>query len=127
MRRTVLSAIALACTAVLASTVPAFADGTTPTAAPSTAPSQAPSDAAPSAEPSQGNEPSQGTEPTVAPTPVPGGEVSVVPSGAPDTGEVSTSTKSGSDSGLIAGGTAAAFAVGGAAFFVVRRRRATGE
>lgn len=121
MRRTVLSAIALACTAVLASTVPAFADGTTPTAAPSTAPSQAPSEAAPSAEPSQG------TEPTVAPTPVPGDEVSVVPSGAPDTGEVSTSTKSGSDNGLIAGGTAAAFAVGGAAFFVVRRRRATGE
>ncbi|KIF67372.1 hypothetical protein HY68_33275, partial [Streptomyces sp. AcH 505] len=32
MRRTVPFAIALACTAVLASTVPAFADGPTPSA-----------------------------------------------------------------------------------------------
>ncbi|MCX4560041.1 Tat pathway signal sequence domain protein [Streptomyces phaeochromogenes] len=127
MRRTVLSAIALACTAVLAGTVPAFADGSTPTVAPSAAPSQGTGDTAPTPAPSKPAETAPTVAPSAAPSQAPGDEVSVVPSGAPDTGEVSTSTKSGSDSGMIAGGAAAAFAVGGAAFFVVRRRRATGE
>lgn len=50
MRRTILSAVALACTAVLAGTAPAFADDPTPapsapataTPSPTTAPSEAP-------------------------------------------------------------------------------------
>ncbi|MEV7691062.1 sortase-dependent protein [Streptomyces bungoensis] len=124
MRSTVLSATALACAAVLASTVPASAhDRTaspspvpTSTTAPSTRPSRAPS-----------------ATPTRAATPVPSaapgrkrGQVAVVPSGAPDTGVVPESRASGPDGGLIGGGAAGAVAVGGAAFLVVRRRRATG-
>lgn len=121
MRRTVLSALALACTAVLAGTVPAFADDTSPTPGTGTK--------APSAVPAATTAPTRGEssteEPTQAPTKAPGrGEVSAVPSGAPDTGVASTG--SGSDSGLIGGGAAAVFAMGGAAVYVVRRRRATG-
>ncbi|GHA61681.1 hypothetical protein GCM10010372_71760 [Streptomyces tauricus] len=124
MRRTVLSALALACTAVLASTVPAFADGTSPTPAPASV--------KPTAEPT---EPTTGTEaPTTEPSVAPGdptkapaeSEVSVVPSGAPDTGEVTTGSDSGGEGALIGTGAAAAFALGGAAVYVVRRRRATG-
>ncbi|MGW0573789.1 MULTISPECIES: Tat pathway signal sequence domain protein [Streptomyces] len=123
MRRTVLSALALACTAVLASTVPAFADGTSPTPAPaSVKPTAEPTEAAPAP---AGSKPV--TEPSTAPTKAPSdGEVSVVPSGAPDTGEVSTGSQSGGDAGLIGTGAAAAFTLGGAAVYVVRRRRATG-
>lgn len=124
MRSTVLSATALACAAVLAGTVPAFADGRTAspspvptsTTAPSTRPSQAPS-----------------ATPTRAASPVPStapgrrrGQVAVVPSGAPDTGVVPESRASGPDGALIGGSAAGALLVGGAAFLVVRRRRATG-
>ncbi|MET9552009.1 sortase-dependent protein [Streptomyces sp. NPDC006645] len=126
MRRTVLSALVLASTAVLAGAVPAFADDATPSAAPSRpststpptdeagqAPSAAPSqktpDRGPSAVPSRGDAPAQ---------------VAVVPEGAPDTGVGPASARSGSaDSVLIGTGAAALFA-GGAGVFVVRRRRA---
>lgn len=124
MRRTVLSAMAFASTAVLAGAVPAFADDATPSAVPSTrptaeaTPSQAPSEA-PSAAPA----PAESTEPTRAPSAP--GQVAVVPEGAPDTGVVPVSAGSGTDGALIGTG-AAALAVGGAAFVVVRRRRATG-
>lgn len=112
MRRTVLSALALACTAVLAVTVPASAD-TSPTTVPATK--------APSPEPATGQVPRESAEQTDAPGT---GEVSVVPGGAPDTGV--PSADSGAEGGLIGGGAAAVFAAGGAAFYVVRRRRATG-
>ncbi|MEW2133182.1 sortase-dependent protein [Streptomyces sp. NPDC005435] len=152
MRRTVLSATAAACVAVLASTVPAFAHGATPTARPS-----APSTAVPSARPSApgGAEPSAvptrvpsavptrvpsavpsavpGRKPGGVPAPVPSavpgkgrGQVSVVPSGAPDTGVTTASDDSDWSATLIGGSTAGALAVGGAAVFLVRRRRATG-
>ncbi|KIF67373.1 hypothetical protein HY68_33275, partial [Streptomyces sp. AcH 505] len=52
------------------------------------------------------------------------GEVSVVPSGAPDTGVATAPAGSGTTEGLIGAG-AAALVAGGAAVFVVRRRRAT--
>jgi hypothetical protein len=100
VRRTVLSAVALAATAVLAGTAPAFADGTSPT-------------------------PSTTAAGTVDPN-SDASQVAAVPAGAPDTGATSTSTDSGAPGALIGGGAAAAFAVGGAALFVVRRRRATG-
>ncbi|MGW1622157.1 sortase-dependent protein, partial [Streptomyces sp. NPDC002172] len=80
MRRTVLSATALACTAVLAGTVPAFADSTTPSPVPTVAQSAEPS-AVPSEAPS--------AEPTRAATPAPtrdSRQVAEVPQGAPDTG-----------------------------------------
>ncbi|WP_328785952.1 Tat pathway signal sequence domain protein [Streptomyces canus] len=112
MRRTVLSAVALAATAVLGGTAPAFADGTSPT--PST--TAAPADQATPASSAAGT-----TDPNSDPT-----QVATVPAGAPDTGVTSTSTDSGTPGALIGGGAAAAFAVGGAALFVVRRRRATG-
>ncbi|MGP4043985.1 sortase-dependent protein [Streptomyces sp. 2A115] len=121
MRRTVLSAMALGFTAVLAGTVPAFADGATPTPVPATkAPvpsaSLPPADSvAPTSVPS--------AEPTLAPTE---GEVSVVPSGAPDTGVAPESAQSGAEGGLIGGGAAAVLVGGGAAVYLVRRRRATG-
>ncbi|MFI9760655.1 sortase-dependent protein [Streptomyces sp. NPDC051963] len=123
MRRTVLSVLALACTAVLAGTGPALADETSPaprSAAPSAAPTR---DARESAEPTQAPSPvpsDPGTEPTRAPS----GQVPVVPSGAPDTGVAAED--SGPGAGVIGGGTAAAIGLGGAAVFVVRRRRATG-
>ncbi|MDX3225681.1 sortase-dependent protein [Streptomyces sp. ME19-01-6] len=129
MRRTVLSAVALACTAVLASTVPAFADEATP------APTKAPTTAVPTPR----------EEPTKAPatqapadaTPAPRDEkahkrpskpqVREVPKGAPNTGVTAEeSSDSGTDAGLIGGGAAAVLVAGGAAVFVVRRRRATG-
>ncbi|WP_371668883.1 Tat pathway signal sequence domain protein [Streptomyces sp. NBC_00289] len=128
MRRTVLSVMALACTAVLAGTVPAFADGASPV--PSTRPSGtvAPDSATPvpSAEPTRAATPGSGADPTTAASPAPS-QVSVVPSTAPDTGVVPPSQHSGAQAGAIGGGAAAALAVGGAAVFVVRRRRATGE
>jgi len=126
MRRTVLSAMALACTAVLASTVPAFADATTPSPAPTVKPTEATSPSpVPSAKPTGGTSPSPvpSAEPTRATSP---SEVAVVPSGAPDTGVAPESSQSGAEGGLIAGGAAAVFAGGGAAVFLVRRRRATG-
>lgn len=121
MRRTLLSAVALACLAVPVGTVSASAAGTTPSARPSatTAP-------APSAEPTR----APGGE-TRTPSPVPSrpstrGQVAVVPNGAPDTGVAPASTGSGSQSTLIGGGAAAVLVGGGAAVLLVRRRRATG-
>ncbi|MEU6848499.1 sortase-dependent protein, partial [Actinacidiphila alni] len=82
MRRTVLSAVALACTAVLAGSVPAFADGASPTPSPtvsqtaSTAPSKAPG-AAPTAVPSDAPGTAAPAESTAP------GQVAAVPQGAP--------------------------------------------
>lgn len=131
MRRTVLSALVLTATAVLAGAAPAFADGGTPSPVPATRASDAASPV-PTTRPS--TEPATG--PTVAPSardasPVPtrdakGGQVSVVPRGAAETGVTAESSGSGDTAGLIGGGAAAALVAGGGAFFVVRRRRATG-
>jgi hypothetical protein len=132
MRRTVLNATAAACVAVLASTVPAFAHGES--ASPTTRPSatsepsarpSAPASTEPSAVPTR--KPSRTATP--APTAVPSegrGQVGAVPSGAPNTGVTTGSNGSGSDGMLISGGAAGALAVGGAAVFLVRRRRVTG-
>lgn len=127
MRRTVLSAVTLACTAVLVGTVPAFADGGTPApAAPRQAPSAVPSQAARAATP---------VPPAAAPTEAAGrGQVAVVPKGAPDTGVVVSSSGTGTgtgswtrtEGGLAGGGAAAVLVAAGATVFVVRRRRATG-
>ncbi|MDX2523187.1 sortase-dependent protein [Streptomyces europaeiscabiei] len=123
MRRTVLSAAALAFTAVLATALPAFADDTSPTVAPQEA------SAAPSTVPSPATEPPSSAEPTRAPNdgdagPVPS-QVSVVPSGAPDTG--ATPEWEGSGSAVLAGtGATAVLLGGGAAVVLVRRRRANG-
>ncbi|MYV38342.1 Tat pathway signal sequence domain protein [Streptomyces sp. SID1328] len=131
MRRTVLSATATACIAVLASTVPAFADGanSSPTPRPvGSGPSARPS-APPSAEPSAVPTRMPGRAATPVPSVAPSeghGQVGVVPSGAPDTGVVTGSAGSGSDGMLIGGSSAGALAVGGAVVFLVRRRRATG-
>lgn len=138
MRRTVLSALALAGTAVLAGAVPAFADGEAPSQVPTTRPvddtkpSAVPSEATPSKAPETG--PSKATD-TRTPSAVPPrdkrderderGQVGVRPEGAPDTGVAPVSAESGGD-GMLIGTGAAAFAAGGAALFVVRRRRATG-
>jgi hypothetical protein len=125
MRRTVLSAAALACVAVLAGTVPAFADGT-PSPVPSTRPGAT---RAPSPVPSErsGGTQAPSTRPSAVPSKVPGrGQVAVVPRGAANTGVASGSDSSGSDGALIGGGVAGAAALGGAAFLVIRRRRVTG-
>lgn len=135
MRRTVLSALALAGTAVLAGAVPAFADGEAPSQVPTTRPaddtkpSAVPSEATPSKAPETG--PSKAPE-TRTPSAAPPrdkrderGQVGVRPEGAPDTGVAPVSAESGGD-GMLIGTGAAAFAAGGAALFVVRRRRATG-
>lgn len=119
MRRTVPKIMTLACTAVLVSAVPAFADGVsaTPSASPTRASSAAPTEK-PGVEPSRGT----GVRPTRAPAP---SGVSVVPSGAPDTG-VRAASGSGTEGGLIGGAAAAVLLAGGGAVLVVRRRRATG-
>ncbi|MGW5608446.1 sortase-dependent protein [Streptomyces sp. NPDC003753] len=129
MRRTVLSAMALACTAVLAGTVPAFAHGASPsptvpaaTASPSTAPERT---AAPTAAPERTAAPTAARAvPSAAPTRA-RGQVSVVPSGAPDTGVTAGTSRSVSP-GLIGAGAGLVLVGGGAAVHVVRRRRATG-
>ncbi|MFB9351167.1 sortase-dependent protein [Streptomyces heliomycini] len=117
MRRTVLSATALACTAVLASTTPALADSPSPVPAATVAPSEssAPADATePSPVPAEDDAPDRSTAP---------GEVAVVPSGAPDTGVASA--ESGADGALIGGSGVAVLTAGRAAVLLVRRRRAT--
>ncbi|MDK1342147.1 sortase-dependent protein [Streptomyces sp. 378] len=140
MRRTVLSALALTATAVLMGTGPAFADG-------ATTPSPVPSPAAPTTQPAESAEPTREAAPTpapaedeptrtAAPTPAPAedeptrapadDQVSVRPSGAPDTGVTAASPASGSDGTAIGAGAAAVLALGGGTVFVVRRRRATG-
>ncbi|MFE9706143.1 sortase-dependent protein [Streptomyces sp. NPDC005930] len=123
MRRTILSAVALACTAVLAGTAPAFADG--PTAAPS-----APAESAPGTgtEPTEAPTPSASVppaEPTRAPAPAPAdGQVSAVPEGAADTGVATSADGTGTDGGLIGAGAGGVLLAGGAVVLVVRRRRA---
>ncbi|MGC9497685.1 sortase-dependent protein [Streptomyces sp. WG7] len=127
MRRTILSAVALACTVVLAGTAPAFADDPTPV------PSKPPATDAPSSgtEPSEAgvpvpsvSAPAPVAEPSQAPAPAPAeGQVSAVPEGAPNTGVTATES-SGTDEGLIGAGAGAVLVAGGAVLFVVRRRRA---
>ncbi|MEV5164568.1 sortase-dependent protein [Streptomyces werraensis] len=122
MRRNVLSAAALACTAVLATAVPAFADGPSPvpdtTAAPTDSGEQA-AETGPSPVPSDRG----AAEATPAPAPAEDTDgVTVVPRGAPDTGDAPVAGQSGGDGLLIGGGAAAVLAAGGAAVFVVRRR-----
>ncbi|MFI8209531.1 sortase-dependent protein [Streptomyces werraensis] len=120
MRRNVLSAAALACTAVLAIAVPAFADGPSPvpdtTAAPTDSGEQA-AETGPSPVPSDRG----AAEATPAPAEDTDG-VTVVPRGAPDTGDAPVAGQSDGDGLLIGGGAAAVLAAGGAAVFVVRRR-----
>ncbi|WP_217163468.1 Tat pathway signal sequence domain protein [Streptomyces sp. AC512_CC834] len=118
MRRTILSAVALACTVVLAGTAPAFADD------PSPVPS-APAESAPSEAPTPSAS-APASEPTQAPAPVPptDGQVSVVPEGAADTGVAAPSDTAGTDEGLIGAGAGGVLLAGGAVLFVVRRRRA---
>ena len=133
MRRTALSITGLACAAVLAGAVPAFADGTpttqpTPTAS---VPASAEPTEAPSATPTREPSTVPSGEPTAVPSAVPTrdsgrGQVSAVPQGAPDTGVTGASSGSGSYAGPIGGGLAALLVAGGGAVFVVRRRRATG-
>ncbi|MGI5427217.1 sortase-dependent protein [Streptomyces sp. CA-179760] len=129
MRRTVLSALALAGTAVLLGTGPAFADGgNSPSPVPSATPATTPQPEA-SAEPTRApaDTDSTPTAPKPEPTRAPAeDQVSVRPGGAPDTGVTPGSSSSGSDGTAIGAGAAAAFALGGTAVFVVRRRRATG-
>jgi hypothetical protein len=111
--------MALACTAVLASTVPAFADGPSPVPAATVTPSESPAtdDATdPSPVPAESDAPDRSAVP---------GEVTVVPSGAPDTGVAPASAESGADGALTGGSAAAVLAAGGAAVLLVRRRRAT--
>ncbi|MFJ4688091.1 sortase-dependent protein [Streptomyces sp. NPDC091377] len=103
MRRTVLSAAALVCTAVLAISAPAWA--TAPTTGGSSDPTPSvsvpPSDEkTPTPSPTKPSPTDVGATPTVEPsaerpTPAPStppqdGQVSVVPSGAPDTGVLPT-------------------------------------
>ncbi|MET4927021.1 Tat pathway signal sequence domain protein [Streptomyces sp. PSRA5] len=129
MRRTVLSAMALASAAVLASAMPAFADDASPSQAPSTPPTAAATPAAtPSVAPADGSaEPTTAQTPSAVPPKVKApGQVAVVPEGAPDTGVASASGESGSADGVLIGTGAAALFAGGATVFVVRRRRATG-
>ncbi|MFC8405579.1 sortase-dependent protein [Streptomyces griseoincarnatus] len=120
MRRNVLSAAALACTAVLAIAMPAFADDPSPVPDTTAA-------ATDSAEQADGTGPSPvpsdrgASEATPAPAEDTDG-VTVVPRGAPDTGDAPVAEQSGGDGLLVGGGAAAVLAAGGAAVFVVRRR-----
>lgn len=119
MRRTILTAVALACTAVLAGTAPAFADGgRTPAPA-------APAESAPSRDTGRTEatpEPSVSV-PAERPTRAPAdGQVSVVPRGAADTGVVTPSDATGTEEGVIGAGAGVLLA-GGAVLLVVRRRR----
>ncbi|MFJ9739794.1 sortase-dependent protein [Streptomyces sp. NPDC101166] len=110
--RTGLGALAVAGAALLATAVPASADGTGPTTVPT----------APVADAS--------AVPTPAPEPTTDsshrGQVGVVPRGAADTGEVATSQDSTGEAGVIGAGVAAVFLAGGAGMYFVRRQRTTG-
>ncbi|MFD6190247.1 LPXTG cell wall anchor domain-containing protein [Streptomyces sp. NPDC060275] len=123
MRRTILSAVALACTVVLAGTAPAFADDPSPVpSAPAESvpsPGTGPTDATPVPSVS-----APATKPAEVPAPAPAdGQVSVVPEGAADTG-VAPSDPTGTDEGLIGASAGGVLLAGGAVLFVVRRRRA---
>ncbi|MEU7383189.1 sortase-dependent protein [Streptomyces sp. NPDC042207] len=118
MRRTILTFAAVACTAVLAGTAPAFAQD-----APSPVPTRA---ATPSPVPTRAATPAPAApadEPTRAPA---RGQVRAVPAGAPDTGVTTPAQDSGSRDGLIGGGAGMALVVAGGAVLVVRKRRTTG-
>ncbi|GGY19617.1 Tat pathway signal sequence domain protein [Streptomyces djakartensis] len=125
MRRTLLSALALAGTAVLVGTGPAFASGTT-------TPSPVPATDAPTVQPTKSAAPTAGDEPdrpvpSAEPTRAPAeDQVAVRPSGAPDTGVTAQSAGSGADGTAIGAGAAAVLALGGGTVLVVRRRRAPG-
>ncbi|MFF0535675.1 sortase-dependent protein [Streptomyces coelicoflavus] len=127
MRRTILSAVALACTALLAGTAPAFADDPTPV--PSAPAESAP---VPGAEPTEATGASPvpsvsvpAEEPTRAPAPATGdGQVSVVPEGAADTGVAASEDPAGNGTGLVGAGAGGVLVAGGAVLLVVRRRRA---
>lgn len=124
MRRTTLGSLTLAGTAVLAAAVPAFASSPSAVPVESLPPTSAPSSPDVTvSEPAE--EPNEAT-PSVSQVPTEG-QVSVVPSGAADTG-VSTadSASSGSGGALVGGGAAAAALAGGATVLVVRRRGANG-
>ncbi|MFF9125461.1 sortase-dependent protein [Streptomyces sp. NPDC014889] len=116
MRRTILTAAAVACTAVLAGTAPAFAAGDAPSPVPTRA-------ATPSPVPTRAATPAPAAEPTRAPA---RGQVRAVPAGAPDTGVTTPAQDSGSRDGLIGGGAGMALVVAGGAVLVVRKRRTTG-
>ncbi|WP_344318690.1 sortase-dependent protein, partial [Streptomyces yatensis] len=113
MRRTVLSAMTLACAAVLVSTAPAFADEKTPAPRdPSSAAAPAQS-AAPARGPAASPVPSQQRTRPGAATPAPKeeptktrdrGQVGVIPRGAPNTGVTAESSGSGAEGQLIGGG-----------------------
>ncbi|WP_103541446.1 hypothetical protein, partial [Streptomyces sp. SM1] len=97
MRRTVLSAAALACAAVMASAMPAFADDPSPV--PETGVSEsvspAPADEAdPSPVPAEDGDAAPAEDGDAAPAEDAGG-VTVLPSGAPDTGTAPASAESG--------------------------------
>ncbi|MFH9012757.1 sortase-dependent protein [Streptomyces sp. NPDC017943] len=131
MRRTVLSLLALAGTAVVVGSGPAFAGGgTTPTPVPAserpaetTAPTARPEPTRPeSARP----ESARPTPARPAPTRAPADrQVTVVPSGAPDTG-VTADAGPASGGTAVGAGAAAVLALGGGTVVVVRRRRASG-
>ncbi|MER5428737.1 sortase-dependent protein [Streptomyces sp. NPDC002588] len=123
-----LGALAVTGAALLMSAAPAFADGQSASPVPSTATksSGTPVSEAASPVPSIEKTADASTAPTdddLASTPEPS-QVGRVPKGAADTGVEKPSEGNG---GLVGvGSAAAAFAVAGAGFYVVRRRRATG-
>ncbi|MET8897481.1 sortase-dependent protein [Streptomyces albogriseolus] len=120
MRRNVLSAAALACTAVLATAMPAFADDPSPVPATTAVPADSGDQVA---ETSASPVPADPGAAEATPAPAEDADgVTVVPRGAPDTGDAPVASQSGGDGLLIGGGAAAVLAAGGAAVFVVRRR-----
>ncbi|MFD3823726.1 sortase-dependent protein [Streptomyces sp. NPDC058625] len=130
MRRTGLSAMALACTVVLAGAMPAFADEGSPTPAPTravTEPSRQEATPAPAPDTDATPAPSEATAATPVPsTEPPRAQVPVVPGGAPNTGVTPTASGSGNEGALVGGGVATAGVLVAGAAFLVRRRRATG-
>ncbi|MER5374513.1 LPXTG cell wall anchor domain-containing protein [Streptomyces sp. NPDC002553] len=110
--RTGLGALAVAGAALLATAVPASADGPGPTTAPTAPAVDASARPTPVAEPATD---SAGR-----------GQVGVVPRGAADTGAVPTSEDSTGEAGVIGAGVAAVFLAGGAGVYFVRRQRTTG-
>ncbi|MFI7503006.1 sortase-dependent protein [Streptomyces sp. NPDC049687] len=117
MSRTGLGALAVTGTALLMSAAPAFAADQSASPVPSVAEK---TDATGLASEDSTKAPAEDS--STAPSAVPS-QVGEVPRGAADTGVEKPSEGNG---GLIGAGSAAAFAVAGAGFYVVRRRRATG-
>ncbi|MEU3276665.1 sortase-dependent protein [Streptomyces antibioticus] len=127
MRRTVLGSLALAATAVLAGALPAFADGTR-----SPSPVPTPSESRPAEPRPSATRPAQDDATPVPaparPTDSRSDQVTAVPRGGADTGEVNEAGAGGSagHGGLIGGGAAVVAGAAGAGFVLVRRRRTTG-